>query len=365
MLKLQIVMAGDIRERLSMMGLESSYESIEPRRLTPTSLISEIAPRLGIAVHLEPTFGRVGQLITPDGRKFYFKGANVDLNTLGATEIAKDKDYASYFMRELGYPVPEGRAFYSDEWCGRNGSDLNREAAYNYAEQLGFPVIVKPNSKSQGVAVQKVGNREDFYSAIDVVFNEARDNVVLVQRPVVGEDYRILVLDDEVIATYRRSPLYVVGDGQSTIFSLMLKKQEAFRSTGRDTRIKFGDPRIPAKLRGMNLDFSAIPVSGQQVNLLDNANLSTGGEAQDVTDSLHETYARMAIQLTVDMGLRFCGVDIMTDDPIDQPYLDYTIIEINASPGVDYYSQVGIEQQRVVESLYEKILLALLRPSSK
>lgn len=359
-------MAGDIHERLRGEGLESRHEGIdEPRSLTPASLISEIAPRLGIVVHLEPRFRRVGRLTAPDGRTFYFRGANVDLNTLGAVEIAKDKGYAGYFMGELGYPVPEGRAFFSDEWCENHGSYLNRDAACYYAEQLGFPVIVKPNSKSQGVGVQKVGNREDFYFAIDRVFNEIKDTVALVQRPVVGEDYRILVLDDEAIAAYRRVPFCIVGDGQSTIFELMLRKQELFRSTGRDTRIKFDDPRIVAKLRTANLGFSVIPVVGEQINLLDNANLSTGGEAHDVTDVLHETYARMAVRLTADMGLRFCGVDIMTADPIDQPCSDYTIIEINAAPGVDYYSQVGVEQERVVKSLYEKILLALLKTPSR
>lgn len=162
----------------------------------PIALMNaSIGPRLGIKVQLEPTHQRVGQLITPDGHRFYFRGANVDLNTLGSTEIAKDKDWAAHFMKEFGYPVPEGKAFYSDKWCKKLGSNLTKEAAFGYASEMGFPVIVKPNSKSQGMGVQRVDNQKDFLDAVDVVFNVYRDPVVLVQRPVVGDDYRILVLD--------------------------------------------------------------------------------------------------------------------------------------------------------------------------
>jgi len=340
-----------------------SHVSIEPKPIA--LLIASIGPRLGIEVHLEPVHQRVGQLITPDGRRFYFRGANVDLNTLGSTEIAKDKDWAAHFMEDLGYPVPEGKAFYSARWCKRLGSDLGQDAAFEYAQELGFPVIVKPNSKSQGMGVQKVDNREDFLAAVKLVFNVCRDPVVLVQKPVVGDDYRILVLDDEAIAAYRRTPLSVVGDGKSTIYDLVVKKQEVFIVAGRDTRINVNDTRIPIKLSSTGLCLSSVPVCGEKIELLDNANLSDGGEAHDVTDILGDSYRKMATQLTYDMGLRFCGVDIITPEPIDQPIRNYTVIEINAAPGVDYYTRVGYRQQKIVEGLYEKILLALLKNSSR
>lgn len=336
--------------------------------MDPTSIpaiIARVAPELGIAVSLESTYGRVGQLTTPDGRRFYFRGANVDLNTLGAAEIAQDKGYASYFMAQLGYPVPEGRTFYSNRWSRRIGSDQNKHAAYQYAQEIGFPVIVKPNSKSQGIGVQKVDDREDLYTALDFVSQKVRDKVALVQKPVIGDDYRILVLDDEVIAAYRRTPLSVVGDGQSTIFDLMIAKQERFIAAGRDTRLKLNDPRISTKLRTLHLDVSTIPISGQRVFLLDNANLSSGGDAEDVTEMASEGYKKIAIQLTKDMGLRFCGVDIITPDPIEQPTSNFTVIEVNAAPGVDYYTQIGAKQQQVVEGLYKKILLALLEPPKR
>jgi len=283
------------------------------------------------------------------------------LNTLGATEVSKDKDYSAHFMADLGYPVPVGRAFLCDKWARIAGSSADSTAALDYARELGSPVIVKPNSKSHGVGVQKVEAEEDFKPAIDRIFNDVRDNVALVQKPVEGEDFRLLVLDDEVMAAYWRRPLQVVGDGKSTLMELLQRKQEKFWQSGRDTRIRLDDPRIITKLRRNGLDFASIVLAEEQISLLDNANLSSGGEAVDVTNIISESYKLMAINLTRDMGLRFCGVDMITPDPIGAHIGNYTVIETNAAPGVDYYTQIGEAQEEVIKQTYEKILQALLK----
>lgn len=326
-----------------------------------SEIIEKIAPSLGIQVDLEPTYRYVGRLIAPDGRKFYFRNTNFDLNGQGSAEMAKDKDYAAYFMKLMGYPVPESQSFYSDDWCRILQSDQNIDKAYEYAHQLGFPVFVKPNSKSQGSGVAKVYNKKEFYPAMRRVFNKSKDRVGLVQKPIEGQDFRIVVLDDEIISAYQRFPLQVTGDGQSPIMKLILEKQQRFDQEGRDTRIPFDDPRIITKLRRIGLDFNYILSSREKIFLLDNANLSTGGEAIDVTNIIHPQFSELAIRLVRDMGLRYCGVDLITADPIDQPPNRYTLLEINAAPGVDHYAMVGREQRLLVEEMYEKILLAIIK----
>ena len=101
---------------------------------------------------------------------------------------------------------------------------------------------------------------------------------------------------------------------------------------------------------------------GQKLNLLDNANLSTGGESEDVTDCIHSSFKKMAIALTKDMGLRLCGVDILVQGDITKQQTDtYWIIEINAAPGLDHYSKMGKTQEKIVEDLYLKVLKHLER----
>src|SRR5262245_37560154 len=111
-------------------------------------ILEKLAPRIGAKVLMEPTWGIVGQITWKSGRHSYFRYNTLDLNPVGSSEIARDKDFSNFFMRKMGYPiVPESRAFFSKEWGMAIGKpSRNIDAAYAYARKLGFPVIVKPNS---------------------------------------------------------------------------------------------------------------------------------------------------------------------------------------------------------------------------
>lgn len=317
-------------------------------------IFRKIAPKIGAKVVIEPRWNIVGQIIYKNGRKRYFRYSSLDLNTLGAAEVAKDKDYANFFMKRMGYPTVPGQTFFSQDWAKAIGSSRGIHAAYHYAQEIGFPVIVKPNSGSQGKGVALVHTRREFYAAVRRVFKV--DRVALVQTPVAGRDYRIVVLDDKVISAYERIPLSVVGDGRSTIQKLLEKKQREFSASSRDTRIRIDDLRIETKLARAGLTLRSIPVKGQRVYLLDNANLSTGGDSVDVTSVLHPMFRKLAVSLTRDMGLRLCGVDLMVDGDITKAKQKYVILEVNSAPGLDHYAKSGKAQQRIVEDLYLKVL---------
>ena len=319
-------------------------------------IFQKIAPQIGATVFMEPEWEIVGQITFKSGRRSYFKYNTLDINPVGASDIAKDKGYSYFFMETLGYPiVPGSKTFFSDQWAKAIGSDdQGIDAAYRHAKELGFPVIVKPNSGSQGTGVSLVHNKREFYTAVRAIFKS--DRIVLVQRPVCGKDYRLVVLDEEVISAYERIPLNVIGDGESTIGNLLERKQRDFIASSRDTRINADDPRIEAKLKHQGLNFESVLTEGQRIFLLDNANLSTGGDSVDVTGAVHPEFAQLAIQLTRDMGLRLCGVDIMVKGDISQKPSDYWILEINAAPGLDHYAKIGIEQERIVEDLYMQVL---------
>jgi len=317
-------------------------------------LLARIAPKIGARVALEPEWGLVGQITFKNGRKSYFRYNTLDLNPVGASDIAKDKGYAAYFMKRMGYPVPRGEAFYSDEWCEAIGSKRNIHAAYRYAKQLGFPLIVKPNSGSQGVNVSLVSDKKEFFRAMRAIFK--KDRIALVQRRESGRDYRIVVLDDAVISAYERIPLSVIGDGRSTILQLFKKKQKQFAASNRDTMLNLKDPRIPAKLARQGVALTSVPERGQRIFLLDNANLSSGGDSLDVTKEMHSGFKKLAIALTRDMGLRLAGVDVMVDGDIRKKPKRYVVLEINAAPGLDHYVKGGKAQEKIVENLYLKVL---------
>lgn len=319
-------------------------------------ILQNVAPRIGATVLMEPEWEIVGQITFKSGQRSYFRYNTLDLNPMGGSEIARDKDFANFFMSAMGYPVvPGSKTFFSDQWAKAIGSPRrNIDAAYRHAEKLGFPVIVKPNSGSQGSGVSLVHNKREFYRAVRAVFKT--DRVVLVQQPVRGKDYRIVVLDKKIISAYERIPLNVVGNGKSTIQQLLKAKQKLFVASSRDTQIKMDDPRIATKLTHQGLDFQSVPAKGQTVYLLDNANLSTGGDSVDVTAQIHSAFKKIAVQLTRDMGLRLCGVDLMIESDISQKPGTYHVLEINSAPGLDHYAKIGKAQEKVVEDLYLQVL---------
>lgn len=320
------------------------------------SLLEKLAPQIGATVVIEPEWRLVGQITFRSGRRSYFRYNTLDLNPIGASDIAKDKDWANFFMKSMGYPiVPDSKAFYERSWAETIRTPRRDiDGAYRYAQRLGFPVVVKPNSGSQGTGVDVVYTRTDFYKAMRAIF--AKDRVALVQRPVSGNDYRIVVLDSKVISAYRRIPLNVVGDGRRSVEQLLRNKQSQFIAASRDTRIREHDPRILRKLKRQGLTLSSVPDPGACIYLLSNANLSSGGDSVDVTEVVHPLFRDIAVRLTADMGLRLCGVDLMIEGDISSAPDKYWVLEINAAPGLDHYARSGKEQEEKVEALYLEVL---------
>lgn len=320
-------------------------------------ILQKLAPQIGAHVLLEPEWNVAGQITFANGRRRYFRFSTLDLNPVGSADIAKDKDYAAFFMGKMGYPIITGKTFFSNEFAQTISPERNMDGAWEYAQSLGLPVIVKPNSGSQGAGVSLVHTKRQFYRAMRAIFK--KDRVALVQTPVTGKDYRVVVLDDAVISAYERIPLHVVGNGTSNIYQLLEEKQDFFEEIGRDTNIKMDDPRIQEKLQRGDLSLESVPVAGERIQLLDNANLSSGGESIDVTDVMHPDLKKMAIALTRDMGLRICGVDLMIQGDISHVPEKYWIIEINAAPGLDHYAKSGPAQQQIVEDLYLQVLKSM------
>lgn len=319
-------------------------------------LLKRIAPSIGASVLLEPNWEIAGQITFKTGHRSYFRYNTLDLNPMGSSEIARDKDYAYFFMQSLGYSIiPKSKAFYSNEWGAIVGAPTrNIDAAYSHAQKISFPVVIKPNGGTHGRGVAVVSNKREFYRA----FREAlkSDRVVLVQQYVTGTDCRIVVLDGDVISTYERTPLQVVGNGKHSVQQLLEAKQKKFLRLGRDTVINVNDPRISKKLKNNRYDLQSVLVKGEKLFLLDNANLSTGGDAIDVSDTIHPDFKKIAVALTADMGLRLCGVDLMIDGDITAAPKDYWVIEINSAPGLDHYVTLGTEQEKIVENLYRTVL---------
>jgi D-alanine-D-alanine ligase-like ATP-grasp enzyme len=321
-------------------------------------LIAEIAPQLGIAVELEPEFQFAGELVFPNGRRRIFRNTNFNINPAGSAEIAKDKGYTKFFLRKAGINVPQGRAFFSD---GLNanlsaGSRRGIAEAAAYARELGYPLYVKPNNLSQGLLVAKVYDEPRLVEMAQAI--TVKTPVFLLEEPCAGRDYRVVVLGGKVISAYERVPLAVTGDGVSTVDGLLEQAKSALAGAGRpNSEIDLTDVRIDIKLESEGLARDSVVPAGVSVRLLDNANLSTGGQSVDVTEGIHPAFAGLAAQACQALGLRFAGIDIICEDLCADPARQsWAVIEVNAAPGLDNYAALGEEQAGRVRALYQAIL---------
>lgn len=321
-----------------------------------TEILRKLAPKLGATLLIEPEFEYTGLITFANGKRVFYRNTRFNINPLGSVEVAKDKNYASFFLKKFGYNVPEGQSFFSEELNEHLETKRTIDDGFDYAKSLGLPLIIKPNNFSQGMFVTKIFNKKEYYKVAKKILKATK--VMIVEKFYTGNDYRIVVLDGQIISAYQREPLKVTGNGKSTISELLQEKQNEFIEKGRDTIIDLQDYRIALKLKKHKISLGTIISENQTLQILDNANLSTGGMSYDFTTKIHSDYANLAINITKDMELRLCGVDILTSD-ISKPLSDYVIIEINSAPGLDNYASLGEEQVQIVDDLYFKILQSL------
>jgi cyanophycin synthetase len=236
-------------------------------------------------------------------------------------------------------PVPGGRAV----------EDV--EDAWKVACEIGLPVVVKPKDGNQGKGVTvNVTTREQLVDAYAAA-KEFRDHI-MVESYIPGDDFRLLVVGGKLAAAARRDPPQVVGDGKHTVRELVDQVNlDPRRGSGHATsltKIRFDDIAL-ASLSSQGFTADSVPTKGKRVRLRNNANLSTGGSATDVTDDVHPEVAARAVAAAQMVGLDICGVDVVCESvlkPIEEQ--GGGIVEVNAAPGLRMHLSPSFGKGRAV-----------------
>jgi cyanophycin synthetase len=258
-------------------------------------------------------------------RQRRIQAAEVDSTSAIAESIAQDKDLTKALLAAAGVPVPLGRPVTS------------LEDAWQAMQELGGRVVVKPLDGNQGKGVTvNIATREQ----LELAYQAAREisGRVLVERFIPGNDFRLLVVGNRLVAAARRDPPSVNGDGVHTVAQLVQQvNRDPRRSSGHATSLSFIklDHIALARLALQGLKPDSVPAQGTRVILRNNANLSTGGTATDVTDDVHPEVAARAVEAALTVGLDICGVDVVCRTvfaPLEQQ--GGGIVELNAAPGL-------------------------------
>lgn len=239
-------------------------------------------------------------------------------------ELACDKEDTKYLLEQAEVEVPRGDII-------RKESSLEEACRY-----VGYPLVIKPvgGNHGRGITVD-INSYEDAV----IAFRAAKEvsSAVIVEKFIIGEDYRLLVINNILVAGAKRTPAHVIGDGKSTV-------QELIDEVNKDSRRGYGHENVLTQITVNDLtksiieakgyDLDTVIKEGEMLVLKDTANLSTGGTAEDITDIVHPANVSMAERISKIIDLDICGIDIMTTD-ITKPLSETggSVLEVNAGPG--------------------------------
>lgn len=241
-----------------------------------------------------------------------------------AVDIACNKEETKRMLDMASIPVASG------------GICVDEEDLEMVIKKIGFPIVIKPLDRNHGKGASiNVQNLEDAKAGLAHAKNYSRR--VIVEKFITGFDFRVLVIDNKLVAAALREPAHVKGDGVNTI-------QQLIAETNKDPRRGYGHENVLTEitvdrdttdlLTKKGYDLNTVPAKDEIVYLKSTANLSTGGTSVDVTDMMHPENIFLCERIARVIGLDVCGIDIMAPN-LTQPLKETggCILEVNAAPG--------------------------------
>ncbi|MCD0502272.1 cyanophycin synthetase, partial [Bordetella petrii] len=247
--------------------------------------------------------------------------AETDRTSAIAEGISRDKNLTKALLSECGVPVPEGQQADSPQ------------AAWEAAQDIGLPVVVKPRDGNHGRGVfTNLSNQADIESAYAVAVDEGSG--VLVERFVPGNEHRLLVVGNRLVAAAAGEPAWIIGDGQASVSQLIESQINSDPRRGRTENHPLNVVRLDSaarlELSRQSLSADSVPAAGRRVLIQ-----RSGNVAFDVTDRVHPDTAATVVLAAQVVGLDVAGVDLVAED-ISRPLAGQrgAIVEVNAGPGL-------------------------------
>ena len=271
-----------------------------------------------------------------------------------AVDIACNKEQTKKMLDAASIPVANG------------GICIEEEDLDGIIAKIGYPIVIKPLDGNHGKGASiNVKNMDDAKAGL--AYAKKYSHRVIVEKFITGFDFRVLIIDNKLVAAAKREPAHVVGNGKDTI-------QKLIEVTNEDPKRGYGHENVLTQidvdrdttdlLEKLNYTLETVPKAGETVYLKSTANLSTGGTSVDVTDMMHPENIFLCERISRVIGLDVCGVDIMAEN-LTQPLKENggCILEVNAAPGFRMHLAPSEGLPRNVASPVIDMLYPLGKPS--
>lgn len=304
-----------------------SLKGFEDLELSTQILLKEAIKR-GVKFDL---LDRAENFVMLDNREKveYIKQATkTSLDSYSTMLVMENKLVTKKVLEKANVKVPIG-AYYTNM----------EDAKLDYDKYENKAIVIKPKSTNFGLGISiftQKASKDDYNKAIEMAFSE--DTSILIEEFISGNEYRFVVMGDEVSAILRRVPANITGNGKESIRELVAEKnKDPLRGKGYKTpleKINLGKAE-EMFLKNQNKDFDYVPAEGETVYLRENSNISTGGDSIDYTDDILQVYKDIAVKSAKAAGATICGVDMMLKDIKESnPEGNYAIIELNFNPAI-------------------------------
>ncbi|MCB1071698.1 MAG: glutamate--cysteine ligase [Chlamydiia bacterium] len=298
--------------------LVEGYESFE---LSTQVLIREALKRK-ISIQILDPEDHILRLEKNSHIEYVKEATKTSKDSYITSHLLENKEITKKLLFEKGFNVPIGKTYSTIDAALADYSDYEKKK-----------IVVKPKSTNFGLGVYFIDpkKKKDYVFAVENAFYHG--NSIIVEDFCLGEEFRFLIIDNQVIGVAKRDPANVIGDGKQTIQALVHEKNhDPFYYRDPKCRIHLGRDE-KAMLRMQKLTIQSVPKKGRKVYLRHNSNVSTGGDALDMTDHIHLGYGKIAIEASEVLGAKICGVDMMIRHPKEAPNKkNHAIIELNYNP---------------------------------
>ncbi len=289
-------------------------------------LISEFAKR---SYHIE--FLPIGNSffkISKHKKSIIIKGSNAPIDFALNALISNNKKFTHYFCKVNKIPVPKHIV------C----TDLKQ--IKKAAKKIKFPVVIKPINLAHGEGViVNIKNIKDLLYESDMALEKYK--TIAVEKYIRGRDHRLLIIDEKFVSAVMRIPATVVGDGKNSIKKLInIENKNPLRGSGYTkplVKIEINDETKKLLIKN-EYTLDEVPRKGEVIYLKETSNQSKGGETEVITDKVHKSYIKLAEKAAKVIGLKYAGVDIVTEDISKDNYGNLgKVIEVNSFPGIDMH----------------------------
>lgn len=313
--------------------LDFDFKEVE----VATCLIIDEALQRGI--HAEFVLGKYLVLSHDGEKKLFHITDNSSLSYL-AQKISASKIETKTFLQREGIHVPHGKRFSAD----------NLGEIVEFAEAIPDSVVIKPDSGSEGKGVYCDVNKASIPQVVAEIQKSYR--YLVVEEQIQGNEYRVFATREGYISVVMRRPASVLGDGYHSLLELIDEKNADRQPKNTKPRtcpfIKIEiDDVVRRYLESHHMSLAYVPAQEQRVYLRGNSNVSTGGDAIEMTDSVHPSVREIALRaLKAIPGMAYAGIDFMTPDITQDVSNTYAILELNNMPGITsfHYPYIGKPQ---------------------